>query len=62
MVTILLEHYTKERIESMIHGIQQIHKAVVLHFDPYRRNIKVFEDDPGRVIWIDFDRAQTYDI
>ncbi|OKL57838.1 hypothetical protein UA08_07191 [Talaromyces atroroseus] len=61
MMTILPERYTKERIESMIHGIQQIHKALVLHFDSYPRNIMVFEDDPGRVIWIDFDRAQTYD-
>jgi tRNA A-37 threonylcarbamoyl transferase component Bud32 len=61
MVTILPEHYTKERVESMMRGIRQIHKALVLHFDSYPRNIKVFENDPEQVIWIDFDRVQTYD-
>lgn len=61
MVTILPQHYTEKRAESMIRGIQQIHRALVFHHDVYPRNIKIFEDDPERVMWIDFDRAQTYD-
>jgi hypothetical protein len=46
----------------MIRGIDYIHKALVLHADVYPRNIMVLKDDPKRVVWLDFDRAESYDI
>lgn len=53
-------HYTKERPENFINGIQEIHKAMVLHLDARPRNMMIIEDDPERAIWLGFDRAQTY--
>lgn len=44
-----------------MHLIQEIHKAGVVHDDVYPRNVVVFNDDPERVMWIDFDRAQVDD-
>lgn len=53
-------NYTKKRIDSLIDGLDQIHKAAVEHSDLYPRNMMVVESDPERMIWIDFDRAQTF--
>lgn len=44
----------------MIRGIQEIHKALVFHLDTAPRNMMNFKNDPERVIWLDFDRAQTF--
>ncbi|KAL5362568.1 hypothetical protein BJX96DRAFT_102830 [Aspergillus floccosus] len=52
---------TEARFNNMILGIKEIHKALVQHGDPNPRNIMVFKDDPESVVWIDFDRADTYD-
>lgn len=38
--------------------IREIHKARVVHGDPYPRNMMV-QPETDRVLWIDFDRAQT---
>lgn len=62
MEMIVWENYTPERGEAMIRGIDYIHNALVLHGDGYPRNIVVFKDDPERVLWLDFDRAETYDV
>ncbi|PYI02013.1 hypothetical protein BO78DRAFT_400853 [Aspergillus sclerotiicarbonarius CBS 121057] len=56
-----LHNYTPQRMKTFILGIQEIHKAFVLHDDPKPRNMMVVKDDPERVIWMDFDRAKTYD-
>lgn len=53
-------HYTRERAENFIHGIQEIHQAMILHLDIEPQNMMIIEDDPARAIWLDFDRAQTY--
>lgn len=58
-------NYTKERMDSFINGIREIHKARVQHSDVYPRNMIVVEDghdhdQVARAIWIDFDRAQTF--
>lgn len=53
-------HYTREPLENFTNGIQEIHKAMVLHLDANPRNMMIIEDDPERAIWLDFDRAQTY--
>jgi serine/threonine protein kinase len=53
-------NYTKKRGEALIRGIQEIHRALVLHCDAKPRNMMIIRDDPERVVWLDFDRAQTY--
>ncbi|OJD13204.1 hypothetical protein AJ78_06322 [Emergomyces pasteurianus Ep9510] len=50
---------TKERGEALISGIREIHRALVLHCDAKPRNM-IVRNDPDRVVWLDFDRAQTY--
>lgn len=57
-----LHNYTQKRMENFLKGIQGIHGAGVLHSDPKPRNMMVVKDDSERVVWIDFDRAETYNI
>ena len=61
MEMILPQHYTPQRAKNLVYGIRQIHKAAVLHCDVKPRNIMVIKGDPQRIVWLDFDRAQTYD-
>ncbi|RAL04250.1 uncharacterized protein BO80DRAFT_348039 [Aspergillus ibericus CBS 121593] len=58
---ITIHNYTPQRMENLIRSIKEIHKAFVLHHDPKPRNMMVVKDDPERVIWLDFDRARTFD-
>ncbi|KAL5340775.1 hypothetical protein BJX70DRAFT_396474 [Aspergillus crustosus] len=44
-----------------IAGLKEIHAAGVEHSDAYPRNMKIFQNEPERVLWIEFDRAQTWD-
>ncbi|PYH32028.1 uncharacterized protein BO87DRAFT_441517 [Aspergillus neoniger CBS 115656] len=53
-----LETYTEDRAAALLSIIQQIHEAGICHCDPYPRNIMV-QPETDRVLWIDFDRAQT---
>ena len=62
MEMIVWENHTEERGQAMIRGIDYIHKALVLHADVYPRNIMVLKDGPKRVVWLDFDRAESYDV
>ena len=57
---ITLENYTPQRVSSLLEGIHQIHKALVRHRDPKSRNMMVVEDSSERAVWLDFDRAETY--
>ncbi|EEH34341.2 hypothetical protein PAAG_05390 [Paracoccidioides lutzii Pb01] len=66
--------FTKERGEVLNHGIREmsraeskegrvrraVHRALVLHCDAKPRDVMIVSNDPERVIWLDFDRAQTY--
>ncbi|PLB55729.1 hypothetical protein P170DRAFT_400097 [Aspergillus steynii IBT 23096] len=60
MEMILPQHYNEERATNLVHGIRQIHEADVLHCDVKPRNMMIIKSDPGRIVWLDFDRAQTY--
>ncbi|KAK2831927.1 hypothetical protein FQN49_007026 [Arthroderma sp. PD_2] len=51
--------YTPERMENFVKGLNEIHKALVVHADVRPRNMMVLEGEPKRVLWIDFDRSQT---
>ncbi|OGM42770.1 hypothetical protein ABOM_008153 [Aspergillus bombycis] len=53
-----LTTYTEDRAAALLQIIHQIHDAGVCHGDPYPRNM-VVQPETGRVLWIDFDRAQT---
>ncbi|GMF76932.1 unnamed protein product [Aspergillus oryzae] len=49
--------YSKDRMQKVAIGIQQIHLALIEHNDPYPKNILIVPDDPERFVWIDFDVA-----
>ncbi|KKA24689.1 hypothetical protein T310_1272 [Rasamsonia emersonii CBS 393.64] len=48
-------------MENFIKGIKEIQNALIQHSDVHPRNMMVVDGDPERAIWIDFDRAQTFD-
>lgn len=54
-----LSTYSEERLEKLHAILKEIHAAGVLHDDLYPRNMMV-QVDTDRVLWIDFDRAQTF--
>lgn len=59
---IQLHNYTRERMDGFIKAIQEIQKALIRHKDPKPRNMMIVKDDPDiRVVWLDFDRAETYE-
>ncbi|KAK2804854.1 hypothetical protein FQN51_001496 [Onygenales sp. PD_10] len=59
------ENYSKDRIQKTIMGIQAIHRARVVHNDPYPKNVMIVPGTASngsdeRVVWIDFDIALNY--
>ncbi|PGH01023.1 hypothetical protein GX51_05459 [Blastomyces parvus] len=61
MEMIDLDNYTEVRMNNLLLGIHEIHQAGVRHSDIRPRNMLIIKDDPNRVVWIDFNRANTYD-
>lgn len=63
MEMINLHNYMEVRMNNLLLGIREIHKAGVEHNDIRPRNMLIVKDDPNpdRVVWIDFNRANTYD-
>jgi hypothetical protein len=55
------KNYTDAKRDNFIKGLAEIHAAGVIHDDIHPRNMIVVKGDPERAIWIDFDRAQTWD-
>jgi hypothetical protein len=47
------------RLASLCAILGEIHDAKVCHGDVYPRNMMVVSGEPDRVLWIDFDSAQT---
>ena len=56
---ISLANYSKRRLDKLRSILSEIHDAGIIHGDPYPRNIMV-QESSDRVLWIDFDRAQTF--
>ncbi|RAK96107.1 uncharacterized protein BO80DRAFT_392528 [Aspergillus ibericus CBS 121593] len=55
-----LSTFSQDRVNKLRQILTEIHAAGVYHGDPYPRNM-VVQEGSDRVLWIDFDRAQTYD-
>lgn len=58
-------YFKSELLDKLERILKDIHVAGVLHDDPYPRNMMVVpgtSGTPDRVLWIDFDRAQTYPV
>lgn len=53
-------NYTEKRMRNFVDGMKEIHGALIEHSDVYPRNMMIVKGDPERAIWIDFDRAQTF--
>lgn len=54
-------NYLKSLYCMAIEGMKQIHGAHVHHRDIYPKNILLVPGEEGRVVWIDFDVATTFD-
>lgn len=54
-----LSTFSTARTQKIRKILEEIHKAGVYHGDPFPRNMMV-QEDSDRVLWIDFDRAQTF--
>jgi hypothetical protein len=53
-------NYNEKRMQNFVDGLNAIDSALVQHGDVYPRNMMIIEGDPERAIWLDFDRAQTF--
>ena len=54
-----LSTFSKSRLASLHAIFGEVHDAKVYHGDAHPRNIMVVSGKPDRVLWIDFDSAQT---
>ncbi|KAK2741034.1 hypothetical protein FQN57_005771 [Myotisia sp. PD_48] len=61
LVEINWENYNEKRAAKFVDYIDQIHKALVKHGDMHPRNLMTVAGDEERAIYIDFDRAKTFD-
>lgn len=53
-------NYTSQRMNKFMEYLEEIHDALILHGDIYPRNMWIFPDSVHKVMWLDFNRAQTY--
>ncbi|PYH97914.1 hypothetical protein BO71DRAFT_317528 [Aspergillus ellipticus CBS 707.79] len=54
-----LSNFSEKRVHKLQQILLEIHHAGVYYGDPYPRNMMV-QTTSDRVLWIDFDRAQTF--
>ncbi|KAE8383872.1 hypothetical protein BDV26DRAFT_250938 [Aspergillus bertholletiae] len=54
-----LSTFSIERVHKLRQILSEIHRAGIYHGDPFPRNMMV-QKSSDRVLWIDFDRAQTF--
>ena len=53
-------NYSEERLELATQGMNEIHRALINHYDVYPKNILIVPSEPERVVWIDFDVAVSF--
>lgn len=56
-----LDTYTEDRVRAVRDILHKTHEAHIYHGDVYPRNMRV-QLGTGRVVWIDFDKAQTFPV
>ncbi|KAE8149559.1 hypothetical protein BDV25DRAFT_130264 [Aspergillus avenaceus] len=61
MQEIDLSTFSVKRVSQLRQILSEIHAAGVYHGDPFPRNMMV-QKDSDRVLWVDFDRAQTFSL
>ncbi|PYH94303.1 hypothetical protein BO71DRAFT_398980 [Aspergillus ellipticus CBS 707.79] len=54
-----LSTFSKGRVFRLRQILTEIHRAGIYHGDPFPRNMMI-QQESNRVLWIDFDRAQTF--
>ncbi|KAG5300740.1 hypothetical protein I7I48_00534 [Histoplasma ohiense] len=52
--------YDERRIQNFVGGLNAIHYALVFHDDLHPRDMMVVDGNPEMIIWLDFDRARTF--
>lgn len=60
MQPIGLANFSEHRLKELRQILDDIHHAQVLHGDPYPRNMMIVSGEHDRVLWVDFDSAQTF--
>ncbi|CDM36357.1 unnamed protein product [Penicillium roqueforti FM164] len=55
-----ISNYIEQRAQKLKQLLAEIHKAKILHFDPYPRNMLI-QGDSDRVLWIDYEHSEIYD-
>lgn len=60
MQPICLSNFSKDYLDRFCHILDDIHQAGVLHGDAKPRNMMISRGGQDRVVWIDFDSAQTF--
>ncbi|KAJ5783525.1 uncharacterized protein N7518_009202 [Penicillium psychrosexuale] len=55
-----ISNYTEQRAHKLKQLLAEIHKAGILHFDLYPRNMLI-QGDSDRVLWIDYELSEIYD-
>ena len=55
-----LSNFSEKRLARLREILDKINRAKVLHGDPKPRNMMVSSGEYDRVLWIDFDSAQTF--
>ncbi|PLN74754.1 hypothetical protein BDW42DRAFT_199779 [Aspergillus taichungensis] len=56
----VIPNFSEQRLSKLRSILDDIHKAKVLHGDSKPRNMMVSSGGNDRVLWIDFDSAQTF--
>ncbi|PGH17933.1 hypothetical protein AJ79_00832 [Helicocarpus griseus UAMH5409] len=59
MQSINLSNYSSSHLDKLRNIIYEIHQARVIHGDPMPRNMMISPGKETRLLWIDFDSAQT---
>lgn len=55
-----LDNFSEHRLKKLRHILDDIHQARVLHGDTKPRNMMIVSGKQERVLWSDFDSAQTF--
>ena len=55
-----LSTFSPSRMQKFTIILNEMHEAKIYHRDVYPRNMKVVPGSPDRILWVDFDRSQTY--